>query len=647
MVEHTIVNPLMSYNFTVSESDSSKTNPLCIKEPEDEELITIGGDARTVFNCDHIPASEVIDRITLTELDVISSPETIIKYFLILETMYVKKRDVAFLLKHVYTPSDLDKMVRKLDMNVAFLDMCTPNEFRGTIYEKIDNKEIMGRVETLIRHLTQMDNIGRMYHSFGSDNVPTIRQAPGPDELERDLKPQQKLLNFLFQRAGDMRLRRKNSAFYRPKILYNGVHTGFFEYYCEINEFIYKQVSPARLYPEYYDALTNKPSTPQQMVNLITGLSDPRCPFLVKNRELFSFNNGVFNARDGSFTRFEKRLDKSHGTSQFFDFEVTDDIMEKDPFSIDTPLFEKILLDQSLDDCARRWMYILCGRLLHDVGTLDDWQVTLYIRGVAGSGKSTILKVMGMLYEADDIGYLMSDGQSTFSDEHLYDKFIVAAMDMDKKTLFSATRINSMTSGEKLSVNRKFKTTLNIKWKPPMVMASNAQPPWEDVAGNLVRRFVIFLFNNPVRNSDPQLFEKLHSELPLLLIKMSRMYLEAIDNYGNRSLWEKGVLPKMCHEGKRQYLVASNPLSAFLESDHVVFQEHDEVPANEFRRRLIAYTRENCDRRAPTIGVISKVDHSHLFAMYGCKIIERTLSGGTVRTFIDGLSLAEQSTLIL
>lgn len=640
--EHVVMNPLMSYNITHDRESHPSQVIINRHEQKMDEVIPICGDTRTVFRTDHVPVTDVIELIVNTELDVISSPDIIIKYLLMLETMFVKNRDVKFLLEHIYQPSNLDKMVRKLDMNVAFLDMCTPNEFKGTIYETIGQNEIMERVEILIRHFTQMENIARMYHSFGSDTVPTMRQVPGPEDLERELKPQQKLLNFLFQRAGDMRLRRKNTAFYRPKILYNGIHTGFFEYYCEINEFIYKQVSPSRLYPEYYDALTNKPSTPQQMFNLITGLSDPRCPFLVKNRELFSFNNGVFNARDGSFTSFEKRQDKSHGTSQYFDFEVTDDLLTTDPFSISTPLFEKILLDQSLDECARRWIYILCGRLLHDVGTLDDWQVTLYIRGVAGSGKSTILKVVGMLYEADDIGYLMSDGQTTFSDEHLYDKFIVAAMDMDKKTLFSATRINSMTSGEKLSVNRKFKTALNIKWKPPMVMASNAQPPWEDVAGNLVRRFVIFLFNNPVRNSDPQLFEKLRSELPLLLIKMSRMYLDAIDTYGNRSLWDKDVLPNMCHDAKRQYLVSSNPLSAFLESDHIVFQEHDEVSANDFRRRLVAFTRENCDRRSPTIGVISKVDHSHLFGMYGCKIIERTIPGGTVRTFISGLSLVEQ-----
>jgi len=308
---------------------------------------------------------------------------------------------------------------------------------------------------------------------------------------------------------------------------------------------------------------------------------------------------------------------------------------------IPTPHFNKILKDQRFDAKACRWMYILCGRLLHDVGMLDDWQVTLYIRGVAGSGKSTILKTMGMMYQACDIGYMMSDGQATFSDEHLYNKRIVMAMDLDKKTTFSATRINSMTSGETVSINRKFKLALNERWKPPMIIASNAQPPWPDVAGNLTRRFPILTFNHPVKNSDPHLFDKLRTELPVLLVKMSRAYLGAVREYGQQSLWDEGILPRMCHDAKREYLITSNPLSAFLASDSVVFHEDAEVDTATFRRILVQWTKEHGDRRAPVIGMINTVDHRHLFAMYNCTVIASQMDDGTTHTNIRGLSLIE------
>jgi hypothetical protein len=530
----------------------------------------------------------------------------------------------------------------RIDMNVSCLDACTPLSYLGTIYASIDMPCYLDRIDKLMKLTIQAGNVAKLCLSYGTEHKPEIMDHM-PVQTERELNAQQKLLNFLFQCAGDQRLRRRNSAFYRPRLLPDGTHSGFYEYDCEIQDFMFRVVSPARLHPEEYDALTNKPSTPNQMISLLTGLPDPRCPFLEKNRTLFSFANGVFNAQDETFESYDVRSQTAQTTSNFFDAQVTAEILTIAPMDIPTPHFDKILCDQEFDICARRWMYILCGRLLHDVGSMDDWQVTLYIRGVAGSGKSSILKTMAMMYEAGDIGFMMSDGQATFSDEHLYDKNIVMAMDLDKKTTFSATRINSMISGEKVSINRKFKTALNETWKPPMIIASNAQPPWPDVAGNLMRRFPILTFNHPVRNSDPHLFDKLKEEVPILLIKVARMYLEAIQEYGGRSLWEDGILPIMCHDAKRQYLITSNPLAAFLASDQIVFQEHMETDASEFRRAMILYTKDHGDRRAQAIGMINKVDHSHLFSMYGCSLVESTSPSGIIRTSIHGMTIVDDN----
>jgi hypothetical protein len=601
----------------------------------------IDGDMQRVWGTDVLPRSDVAEIIRDTELEPTTQPLVFVKYLLCLEFIFKQRKDVTFLLDRVYTPpSQIPFILSRIDMNVSCLDACTPMSYTGTIYESIDIPVYIDRIDRLLRLTIQAGNVAKLTLSYGTEHKPEIMDHM-PGLVERDLNPQQKLLNFIFQRACDQRLRRRNTAFYRPRLLADGTNSAFYEYACEIQDFMYRVVSPARIYPEPYDALTNKPSTPAQMIHLLTGLPDARCPFLDKARTLFSFSNGVFNAVDGSFETYDMRSNTSKSTSNFFDAEVTDELLTVDPMSIPTPHFDKILIDQRFDPCARRWMYILCGRLLHDVGTLDDWQVTLYIRGVAGSGKSSILKTMAMMYEASDIGFMMSDGQATFSDEHLYDKYIVMAMDLDKTTTFSATRINSMISGEKVSVNRKFKTALNETWRPPMVIASNAQPPWPDVAGNLMRRFPILTFNHPVSHSDPHLFEKLTKEVPMLLLKMARMYLEAIREYGNRSLWEAGILPTMCHDAKRQYLISSNPLAAFLASDQIVFQQHVETDSSEFRRAVIQFTKDHGDRRAESIGMINSVDHGHLFSIYNCTMVEITSPSGIVRTVIRGLTVVD------
>jgi hypothetical protein len=122
---------------------------------------------------------------------------------------------------------------------------------------------------------------------------------------------------------------------------------------------------------------------------------------------------------------------------------------------------------------------------------------------------------------------------------------------------------------------------------------------------------------------------------------MARTYLKAVRDYGHGSLWDVNVLPKMCYDARRQYLVSTNPLSAFLESDFIAYQEHMEMAASDFRTQLVQYTRDQGDRKSPSVGMITKVDHGHLFAMYGCTIVERISANGTVKTFITGMSIVD------
>ena len=67
-----------------------------------------------------------------------------------------------------------------------------------------------------------------------------------------------------------------------------------------------------------------------------------------------------------------------------------------DAMDISTPLLDRIADHQEFSDTLRRDFYMLLGRLFYQRCELDgeDWQVILYVYGVAGSGKSTIMKLM-------------------------------------------------------------------------------------------------------------------------------------------------------------------------------------------------------------------------------------------------------------
>ena len=589
---------------------------------------------------------EQMTQLGKKELSIHSSDYDIGSYFrLSRHVFHISSPEITDIL-HIFPLHELEISARRVALSIAFLTMKgfemyenVPKDSETAFGSNLDDfSHVIGSMR---RRSTEMSNVARMWFAFRSHKPPPVLYH-SPDDVEllnnTNLKPHQKLLEFVKQRASDARLRIHNKTeLFRPVHLNDGTNTCFFTHYMSTREFLMYSVTPVDRYAEQYNALTNAASTPGFVTSLFSEMGDSRVPQLVINRNLFSFRNGIFNTASGIFSPYHE-ASYEESSARFFDVDMDQHNITCDPMSICTPCFDKILQDQDYDDHAIYWMHVMCGRLLHNVGTMDDWQICPFIRGVAGSGKSTILKVMKMMYEDNNVGALMSDGQPTFSDEHLYDKFMVIAMDLDKNVQISNTRINSMISGEELSVNRKFKLALNCKWVAPIIMASNSQPPFKDVAGNITRRFCIFLFNNSIRYSDPQLFSKLKIEVPVLLVKMSRMYLDAVRKYGNRGLWEPGILPKIVHQAKRQYLVTTNPISAFLESEWIHFGPGMRTSSSDFKKFLVQFAKELGDKRVHGIGVLSKVDHGHLFAMYGCELKEDKTEK-TRRIYINGMSI--------
>lgn len=73
---------------------------------------------------------------------------------------------------------------------------------------------------------------------------------------------------------------------------------------------------------------------------------------------------------------------------------------------ISTRLFEYIFARQGWDDTMIRWMFVLIGRLFYKVTERHGWQVIFFLRGDAGTGKTTVIKIIQMMYDARDIGVL-------------------------------------------------------------------------------------------------------------------------------------------------------------------------------------------------------------------------------------------------
>jgi len=151
-------------------------------------------------------------------------------------------------------------------------------------------------------------------------------------------------------------------------------------------------------------------------------------------------------------------------------------------------------------------------------------QKALLIPGPKRSGKGTIGRVMGKLVgEANTVApSLNSFGRSDFGLEPLLAKqlAIVSDMRLSGRTDEAAVAENLLriTGEDRVSVNRKHRSALDVTLRARFVVMTNEVPRFADRSGALVSRFIVL----PMRQSffgreDPGLTGALMGELPGIL----------------------------------------------------------------------------------------------------------------------------------
>ncbi len=157
--------------------------------------------------------------------------------------------------------------------------------------------------------------------------------------------------------------------------------------------------------------------------------------------------------------------------------EMTEDSKtESNPMQIRIPNIQTVLATQDFNLQERSWIFCLMGRMLYKVGEHDTWGVFPYFLGLAGTGKSTLLRLTASLFEACDVGYLSNTLQKTFSLEGICESLVYFALDIDKEFGLDQAIFQSMVVGEEVSVLRKFKRPLTIVWQSHGSFAGNSLP---------------------------------------------------------------------------------------------------------------------------------------------------------------------------
>lgn len=574
---------------------------------------------------------------------------------------------------------------------IDFIDICMaesgirPNDLynQSIIYEKFKIK--MHELKFLKYNLTLRNLSERNYDEFNTYNtilsnlmivignsmhlLLSLRQsltALKPN-YDTSMSDDQRILSVAFNDTNEMKdpeilicytlsyiqrmgYRKYGEFVYKP--IYKGTHfTHSWEPLCEIKEFVHSMVDKDEN-RDIWKILYTRGGY-HNLINFLKECREYEFPEIKKDRNIFSFTNGVYNSKEHKFYDYnDAKLSTDIVASKYHNLPFNY-IADRDAWeSIPTPHFQSILDYQFIDEAEHKEIckiaYIMIGRMLYDTGDLEDWQVIPFFKGFAMTGKSTILRfIIKRFYEACDVGTLSNECAEKFPLENIYEKKVFISPDINEKFGLPQMTFQSMISGEDVSVMRKGIPPIDVEWKIPGALAGNEFFGYRDNGGSIGRRIVLFEFMNPLSKEqlDSNLSHYIKLELPNILQKCNMAYLQAVRDFPRQNIWAN--LPKYFHDNRAYLLEQTNSLIEFLNSDMVSIGKTEYIQKDEFVQAYMAYCKENGLRPKK----FNKDFYSSPFAISGNKhnvkiAVKRNPEFGDIKkkgNFIVGLNIKYNS----
>ena len=407
-------------------------------------------------------------------------------------------------------------------------------------------------------------------------------------------------------------------------------YTFYYRAAFTMEDFLYDAIYPYEQNLKEWAALTKSVNVPKQVIQYMKNCKDNRLPWLNRSRYYISCLNGVYYTKEDIFYPYKpvagyqycaSQLDVNIVACNFIqsEFKFMEYNEYKHPMDIPTPNIQKILDAQKFNSQVCYWAFVMIGRLLFEVGELDDWQVFPFFKGLGGTGKSTLLRLAALFFHVNDIGILSNDGRTDFGLQHLYNKKMFLCMDADEKMKLSQALWNSMVTGEQMAIDIKYGDAVEFLWTVAGAFAGNDYPGWKNAGSSAARRFITFLFTEVVQKVDPKLFDNCKNELLCYLKKCVSCYHHARKRYGHVGIWTPGVLPQFFHDNQSKLEASQNSLLAFLKAtDYCVIGSNEHCKFNVFRSKYQSFcNREDIKSRKLT----EKEDTAKAFDRYKIKLI--------------------------
>lgn len=407
----------------------------------------------------------------------------------------------------------------------------------------------------------------------------------------------QEVISLLLQECFVNNYRRCGDQLYR-QIQCNGFSSQAYVPHMSIHDFVWRLPDPVAQRQEWL-MRTSDGSMQRYLEDYLLNVHNSHMlPDLKRTRDQWSFRNGIYTGHNNRFWVYGKPYPNDPEcpfltgsiSTKYFDRQFDENLTTCPVSSIRVDSVEQIMSTQKWSEGVKNWLWIALGRLFYDVGQYDNWQFAPYLKGLAGTGKSTLVALMAEFYDASAVGTLDNDMEETFGLMSLHDKDLLLAPEIRPTFKLSQARYQTMVSGEPMSVPRKNQATISVVWRTPMLMAGNVYPNWFDSGGSLARRILSFIFDEPVSesNSMPDLKERIMRDLVKILVKCNRFYLIAAEKYSATNIW--AVVPSEFLQFRNTMRQATSNVMLFLSSCSVEVNDVEQyVTLDQFIESMKAF----------------------------------------------------------
>lgn len=300
---------------------------------------------------------------------------------------------------------------------------------------------------------------------------------------------------------------------------------------------------------------TNTPTGDAKLVNGVSvwhvGDDDALFPHTVFGVDglLYSNDNGYevwksVQAGEAQYTAHEPT--DTDVAVKYFDQDFRYDITPAteavfDPRTIELPELDTIMSTQKLEADTREWLVLMLCRLFFPVG-FDKWQVVLFIKGSAGTGKSTIAQIVRSFYPKAYVTTLSSNIEKGFGLSGVYKGLICICSEVRENFGLDQGDWQATVSGEEVQIAEKHKTAFSIKWETPFLFLGNELPKYRNNSGSVDRRILMIDFAFKPLVGDPNMLDKFQTNVDHFQRKGISLYHAALRKHHGKDIWAADVV---------------------------------------------------------------------------------------------------------